>query len=356
MHWDAVAQRGNTLVFLMTTRQLRANMEQLLAHGVAPDTPAAVIRWGTVADRKRSSAPSRRSPTALPSGACSRLPLPSSASGRGAARAAALVRAQAAVRPPHRGDAAARTGGRVRRRARRRGRRRHPVPDDRDRAARVVGGARDGDRAQSSRTTGSCSPASTAWPCSSIACTRSAATCARCTAPGSPRSGPRPLRRWRRAGCWSTSSRRSSAPKASPRPCAPPALPGRASCCRAPPGRARSCRCCCARPGRRSRRWRAIERRRRVPTCARCANCSPPGAIDLLTFTSSSTVRHFLALLGDGGRELLRDVAIGCIGPITAATAREAGLRVAVQPRAYTVAAFTEAILRYFAGETHGTQ
>ena len=49
VHWDAVAQRGNTLVFLMTTRQLRANMERLLAHGVAPDTPAAVIRWGTVA-------------------------------------------------------------------------------------------------------------------------------------------------------------------------------------------------------------------------------------------------------------------------------------------------------------------
>src|SRR5215470_6035208 len=49
VHWDAVAQRGNTLVFVMTTRQLRANMQTLLAHGVAPDTPAAVIRWGTVA-------------------------------------------------------------------------------------------------------------------------------------------------------------------------------------------------------------------------------------------------------------------------------------------------------------------
>src|SRR6185369_12542139 len=49
VHWDAVAQRGNTLVFLMTTRQLAANMDKLLAHGVAPDTPAAVIRWGTVA-------------------------------------------------------------------------------------------------------------------------------------------------------------------------------------------------------------------------------------------------------------------------------------------------------------------
>ena len=50
VHWDAVAQRGNTLVFLMTTRQLRANMEQLIAHGVDPSLPAAVIRWGTVAE------------------------------------------------------------------------------------------------------------------------------------------------------------------------------------------------------------------------------------------------------------------------------------------------------------------
>jgi uroporphyrinogen III methyltransferase/synthase len=52
VHWDAVAQRGNTLVFLMTTRQLRANMERLMAHGLAPDTPAAVIRWGTVGEQE----------------------------------------------------------------------------------------------------------------------------------------------------------------------------------------------------------------------------------------------------------------------------------------------------------------
>ena len=52
VHWDAVAQRGNTLVFLMTTRQLGANMDKLLAHGVEPDTPAAVIRWGTVAEQQ----------------------------------------------------------------------------------------------------------------------------------------------------------------------------------------------------------------------------------------------------------------------------------------------------------------
>jgi uroporphyrinogen III methyltransferase/synthase len=74
------------------------------------------------------------------------------------------------------------------------------------------------------------------------------------------------------------------------------------------------------------------------------------GAVDLVTFTSSSTVRHFIALLGGDAAERLRGVPAGCIGPITADTARELGLSVAVQPSAYTVAAFTEAILAYFAG------
>jgi uroporphyrinogen III methyltransferase/synthase len=73
-------------------------------------------------------------------------------------------------------------------------------------------------------------------------------------------------------------------------------------------------------------------------------------AIDLVTFTSSSTVRHFLALLGADAAALLRDVAVGCIGPITADTAREAGLSVAVQPASYTIPAFSEAILAYFGG------
>jgi uroporphyrinogen III methyltransferase/synthase len=71
------------------------------------------------------------------------------------------------------------------------------------------------------------------------------------------------------------------------------------------------------------------------------------GAVDLVTFTSSSTVRHFVALLG--GAEPLRTVAIGCIGPITAERVRELGLQVAIQPSAYTIPALTTAILAHFA-------
>lgn len=73
------------------------------------------------------------------------------------------------------------------------------------------------------------------------------------------------------------------------------------------------------------------------------------GGVDLVTFTSSSTVRNFLELLGGDAVRLLGDTQIGCIGPITAETATAAGLRVAIQPEAYTIPALADAILQHFA-------
>ena len=70
---------------------------------------------------------------------------------------------------------------------------------------------------------------------------------------------------------------------------------------------------------------------------------------DLVTFTSSSTVANFARLFA--GRALatvLAGVAIGCIGPVTAATARDLGLTVDVEPKTYTVPAFAAAIVDYF--------
>jgi uroporphyrinogen III methyltransferase/synthase len=76
------------------------------------------------------------------------------------------------------------------------------------------------------------------------------------------------------------------------------------------------------------------------------------GTIDLVTFTSSSTVANFAALFSqDKVGELLSKTQIGCIGPITANTAREFGLKVAVQPRTYTIPAFAEAIVEYFSSQ-----
>ncbi len=78
--------------------------------------------------------------------------------------------------------------------------------------------------------------------------------------------------------------------------------------------------------------------------------------LDILTFTSSSTVRNFMQWLMQCNRDvansLLSNVAqharpkIACIGPITSQTAREFGLDVHIEAQEYTIAGLIEAIIR----------
>jgi uroporphyrinogen III methyltransferase/synthase len=71
--------------------------------------------------------------------------------------------------------------------------------------------------------------------------------------------------------------------------------------------------------------------------------------IDAITFTSSSTVNHFAELLKkEDLKKLLKGIAIACIGPVTARTAKEWGLKVRIQPKQYTIPALTRAIAEYF--------
>jgi uroporphyrinogen III methyltransferase/synthase len=74
------------------------------------------------------------------------------------------------------------------------------------------------------------------------------------------------------------------------------------------------------------------------------------GAVDLITFTSASTVRNFAQLFdtNDLG-SLLDGVKVACIGDVTAETAAEYGLRVHVQPAEFTTAALARAIAEHFA-------
>jgi uroporphyrinogen III methyltransferase/synthase len=67
------------------------------------------------------------------------------------------------------------------------------------------------------------------------------------------------------------------------------------------------------------------------------------GAVDLVTFTSSSTVRNFCKLVGRKA-----GLKAAAIGPITAKTAHEAGFEVVVTAPHYTTAALTDAIAAYF--------
>ena len=86
-----------------------------------------------------------------------------------------------------------------------------------------------------------------------------------------------------------------------------------------------------------------------VPKAARrkASELLTEGKLDLVTFTSSSTVTNLLALL-DGDTSLIKDVPAACIGPITAGTARDRGLRVEVEAREYTVPGLVQAITEHY--------
>lgn len=71
------------------------------------------------------------------------------------------------------------------------------------------------------------------------------------------------------------------------------------------------------------------------------------GRIDAVTFTSSSTVRRFVELVGPEAATSGR-FAAAVIGPVTAATARELGIAVAVAAAEYTATGLVDALVRYF--------
>jgi uroporphyrinogen III methyltransferase/synthase len=64
---------------------------------------------------------------------------------------------------------------------------------------------------------------------------------------------------------------------------------------------------------------------------------------DWITFTSSSTVKNFLAL---AGRERLDGVRVASIGPVTSDTARKHGIPVTVEAAEHTMDGLVEAILQ----------
>lgn len=79
----------------------------------------------------------------------------------------------------------------------------------------------------------------------------------------------------------------------------------------------------------------------------------PPGVIDALdqgqvnwiTFTSSSTARNFIQLLGPDYQRRIRSARIASIGPITTATLRGLGIEPAVQAQVFNLDGLVAAIL-----------
>jgi uroporphyrinogen III methyltransferase/synthase len=71
------------------------------------------------------------------------------------------------------------------------------------------------------------------------------------------------------------------------------------------------------------------------------------GLIHYVTFTSSSTVKNFVELLGaEDARSLLAGVKLVSIGPITSATARDLGLTIDMEAREYTIDGLTEVLMK----------
>lgn len=67
-----------------------------------------------------------------------------------------------------------------------------------------------------------------------------------------------------------------------------------------------------------------------------------------ITFTSSSTARNFVELMGSLRRDLLDGITLASIGPVTSGTLRELGLQAHVEAREYTVPGLVNALAQHF--------
>ncbi len=71
------------------------------------------------------------------------------------------------------------------------------------------------------------------------------------------------------------------------------------------------------------------------------------GKITIATFTSAATFTNFREILGESAHEMLSDVAIAVIGPVTAKAVEEAGLKVDIAPGTATIEAMVEEIMKW---------
>ena len=73
--------------------------------------------------------------------------------------------------------------------------------------------------------------------------------------------------------------------------------------------------------------------------------------IDVVTFTSSSTVSNLMAAF-EGDRPAMDGIRVACIGPKTAEAATRAGLKVDIMARQHTIPGLVAAIEEHFGKET----
>ena len=71
--------------------------------------------------------------------------------------------------------------------------------------------------------------------------------------------------------------------------------------------------------------------------------------VDVVTFTSASTVKNFVQVFGtEQAPDLLKATTVASIGPVTAEAAEQYGIKTAIMPKEYTILALVEAIVEHF--------
>ena len=69
--------------------------------------------------------------------------------------------------------------------------------------------------------------------------------------------------------------------------------------------------------------------------------------VDVITFTSSSTVANFMEIMGSDFK-LPAHVNVACIGPVTAATAKKAGFKIDITREEYTMEGLVQSLIDHF--------
>jgi uroporphyrinogen III methyltransferase/synthase len=77
------------------------------------------------------------------------------------------------------------------------------------------------------------------------------------------------------------------------------------------------------------------------------------GEIDVITFTSASTVNSLLSILGQRW-EVIKQAKLACIGPNTAAALADKGLKADIVATEHTVSGLVTALERYYTGKGDG--
>lgn len=71
------------------------------------------------------------------------------------------------------------------------------------------------------------------------------------------------------------------------------------------------------------------------------------GRISIATFTSAATFNNFREIIGEDADELLKDVTIAAIGPVTAKAIENSGLKIHIMPKQATIEAMVEEIIKW---------